>query len=280
MLKRVLLLALVFIWIIAFLALIWMSEFINDAPIGPQIAAIVILVSVGWAIWKLAQLLPSPPNNKSNEDLAFPAKLANPLPAISIRRSESNAVEIEANHPDNVLSWIGGQPPEMETDWPVDPVTGDKMLHYLTMSFSQLGQFVPHGTLPGAGQLSFFICRIEALAERAKGITKADFAVIEGSQEQAAKKNLSEFDFPFSPIEFVRGDGEGDLKMHSGELHQVFGLGLELQDQMAAVQDRQMFLQLGYDDAIGVNGVIQFMIYPEELQARDWQKTIAVFASD
>lgn len=278
MIKKVAFATLAILWCTTLLALIWMSEIAEDASIGNQVIAVAVLISVGWALWKLSNVLPSLHKRNPIQDWEMPEKLTDPLPAVLIKKI--NQGETDASLKGSVLSWIGGQPSGLHQAWPCDPITGEKMQHYATLSFSQLNQHLPPDILPKTGQLSFFICRKDALAARARGITSSDFAIIEGSLEQVATKSERRGDFPFVPIDFTSEHENADVRKGSSNEHQVFGVGLNLQNQLEPVQDRQMLLQLGYDDAIGLEGLIQFMIYPKDLQARDWKKTIAVIASD
>lgn len=278
MVNKVVIATLVIVWCATLLALIWMSEVAEDASIGPQIIAIAILVSVSWVLWKLSSSLPSRPKDTPVQDWEVPEKLTDPLPAVLITKAKQGATD--ASLDSRVLSWIGGQPSGQHQAWPCDPVTGEKMQHYATLSFSQLNQHLPPDTLPETGQLSFFICKQDALAARARGITSSDFAIIEGSEERVAAKSELEGDFPFVPIDFTFEPQSADVQNGSRKGHQVFGVGLDLQNQLEPVQDRQLLLQLGYDGAIGLEGLIQFMIYPGDLKARDWKKAIAVVASD
>lgn len=278
MVKKVVIATLATVWCATLLALIWMSEVAKAASIGPQIIAVAILVSVGWALWKLSSFIPSPLKDNPIQDQEVPEKLTDPLPAVLIKTIDQGATV--ASPKGSVLSWIGGQPPGLHQAWPCDPITEEKMQHYATLSFSQLNQHLPPDILPESGQILFFVCRKDALLARARGITSSDFAIIERSDEQVATKPERKGDFPFAPIDFTSEQQNTDVRMGSSKAHQVFGVGLDIQNQLEPVQDRQMLLQLGYDDAIGVEGLIQFMIYPKDLQARDWKKIIAVTAND
>ncbi len=56
--------------------------------------------------------------------------------------------------------------------------------------------------------------------------------------------------------------------------HQMFGIGLDIQGQLAEFADHYLLLQLHYDKGAGLQigdvGVIQFMIKPDDLAARNW----------
>ena len=167
MVKKIVIATLAIVWCATLLALVWMTEVAQDASIGPQIIAVAILVSVGWALWKLSSFLPSPLKDNPIQDWQVPEKLTDPLPAVLIKTINQSATD--ASLKGSVLSWIGGQPSGLHQAWPRDPITGEKMQHYVTLSFSQLNQHLSPDILPKTGQISFFICRSDALAARARG---------------------------------------------------------------------------------------------------------------
>lgn len=276
--KKAAVVILTLVFVATLLVLFWMSEISDDTPLAHQAIALAILLLVGFLLWKQSSLPASAAKGTAIEDRDIPEKLANPIPAVLIKKV--NPVATGSSPSESVLSWIGGQPPNPDQAWPVDPVTGERMQHYATLAFSHLNRHLPPGTLPNTGQLSFFICKIDALRTRARGITPDDFKIREISEEQPAAKTRQEGDFPVAAIDFNSELPDARARQDGTGAHQVFGVGLALQDQLEPVQDRQLLLQLGNDEAIGLEGVIQFMIYPKDLRARDWQKTVVVVASD
>lgn len=210
----------------------------------------------------------------------FPDELADKTPPVTLTKLYDAAID------DSLRSWIGGPAPRLAAPWPLHPVTSQPLRHMLTVSLTELAPSMRSDILPPSGQLSFFASALDQMPETRNAWHSDGFAVVMTPFETAPQRKSGDLDLPMTPVAFSVPDVdpptetpmEGSLR----DSHQMFGEGLHIQDQLYAVHDREMLLQLGNDEDVDlrVSGVMQFMMYRDDIRAQAWDNAVVVMAFD